>query len=150
MAKVQVTKIEGAAELEKVLAQLPRQMGVRALFSALRKAANIIRDEAKSRVPVLTGTLKDNIVTKKLPERRSNSATVIVGSNRKAFHAHLIEFGTVKMTPRPFLRPAFDTKKHEALDKIGLELGKNIEREATKLSGKFSKSGLGVKRGRKR
>ena len=33
-------------------------------------------------------------------------------------HAHLLEFGTVKMSAKPFLRPAYDEQKEKILDTV--------------------------------
>ena len=46
------------------------------------------------------------------------------------------------MSARPFMRPAFEAKKMEALNRLGEALGEGIEKAAKKLAGPLSKSGL--------
>jgi len=48
---------------------------------------------------------------------------VVAGTNRKAigskldaFYAAMVEFGTIKMDAKPYLRPAIDTRTPQALD----------------------------------
>jgi len=48
-------------------------------------------------------------------------AEVYVGPGRLP-HAHMVEFGTSKMTPRPYWRPAFDANKDGILDGIKEDL----------------------------
>jgi HK97 gp10 family phage protein len=42
--------------------------------------------------------------------------------NRDAYYWRFVEFGTAKMSARPFMRPAFNAKRKAALDAIGLNL----------------------------
>lgn len=60
------------------------------------------------------------------------------------FYAHLVEFGTVKMAPQPFMRPAWDAKQREALDIIRRELGNEIIMAARRL-GRSKKKSADVK-----
>lgn len=46
------------------------------------------------------------------------------------FYAHFIEFGTVKMSARPFMRPAFDQNKERAVEVMKATLARGIERAA--------------------
>ena len=48
-------------------------------------------------------------------EKPSERNTVFVGTN--VFYGPFVEFGTSKMKPRPYLRPAFDSSK-EAIKRI--------------------------------
>jgi len=59
-------------------------------------------------------------------------------------YAHLVEFGTVKMSPQPFMRPAWDSKQREALDIIRRELGNEIIMAARRL-GRSKKKTADVK-----
>lgn len=49
-------------------------------------------------------------------------------------HAHMIEFGTVKMAAQPYMRPAWDSERHNALTIIKRELGAEIIMAAKRLS----------------
>lgn len=44
-----------------------------------------------------------------------------------AYYWHMVEFGTAKQAAQPFLRPAFEMKKYEAVLVIRDELGKSLD-----------------------
>ena len=97
------------------------------------------------------------------PNATTRVVAVGLRKSRHSRLAHLVEFGTAphRIEPRrkgkvlafevngetvftthvdhpgarqqPFLRPAGDTKAQEAVDRIGENLGKGLEREAAKL-----------------
>lgn len=66
--------------------------------SAIQKAGRSIRDDAKIRVPIRTGTLKRSIGS------RFNSnklQSTVKADYNKAPHAHLIEYGVAQTAIRP-------------------------------------------------
>jgi len=139
---VQKTRIEGAAELERALRQLPSKIGEQVLTNALRAGGRIVQAEAKLRAPVGSGKLRDSIIVRKRRRRRGAALTVQVGPSGEGFYGMFLEFGTRSSSPRPWLRPAFDATKEQALDKIGDSLGKAVEKAAVRLAGPLAKSGL--------
>ena len=147
---VQDFRIEGAEELEKVLKLLPKELEKKALDSAFKAGANIVAQDAKGRVPVDTGELRDAIVVRKARSRqRSKGIIAVVGIKKPTSRrAHLTEFGTKNAAAKPFLRPAIDIKGQDAIAVIGRKLKENIEKTATKLAGKFETSGLARRRRR--
>lgn len=122
-------KIEGLSELQREMRELGPKLARRGLRAATNAAAQVIKKEAKALVPVDTGRLKRKAIYVKR-SRRGSSATresylvgVRVGrkeqaKDRDAYYWFLVEFGTVKMAARPFMRPAFENKKFEALEKF--------------------------------
>lgn len=64
-------------------------------------------------------------------------AEVSVGTS--APHAHLVEFGTVKMSAEPFLRPAWDATKDQALALISTELATEIEKTRARAARKAAR-----------
>lgn len=52
------------------------------------------------------------------------------GTNLDAFYFFMVEFGTVHMPKEPFMRPAFDAKKYEALDAMVKRLQQGVSEEA--------------------
>jgi HK97 gp10 family phage protein len=53
--------------------------------------------------------------------------------DRDSYYWRFVEFGTSKMSARPFMRPAFDGNKLEALNRIKEYLTARIDKEAAKL-----------------
>lgn len=114
---------QGAA-LQKRLSAIPQEI-VEALRPALIKSGEELATAAKTFAEGSkdTGALIDSIVVTGPGEttpayaegggRRTagpNQVLVTVG-NEEQRHGHLVEFGTVKMEPQPFLLPAVRTTK---------------------------------------
>ena len=153
MAAAGQSTMSGAQALDGVLKKLPERVARNVVRRAVTKGAKVIEEEMRARAPVgATGNLKASIGQVGVKSRDKSKLTRTVGAlkgaGRKGFHAHLLEFGTVKMAARPFIRPAFDQTKGEALKVIGMELGKGVEKAARKLAGSFAKSGLKKRRRR--
>lgn len=148
-------RIDGAAELDKVLRQLPIQVAKKELTGAVNAGADIVKKNLQSRAPFRfnppgpikrakgatnPGELRRSI-RRRVQKNGEASVTVAVGIGR-AFWGMFQEFGTRFMPARPWFRPAWDESKLAALNKIGIELGKRIEAAAKRLAGPLSKSGL--------
>ena len=153
MAKETAIKLTGFEVLGNLFDSLPRDIAGKVGVAALRKGAKPILEEAKNLVPVNKGKLKESLAIQTI--RGDVPAVTIVARRRKpfrGFYAHLVEFGTKpheiknvliggKFFPviqhpgsvaRPFMRPAFLTKKNEALkiilESISGEIEKKIEK----------------------
>jgi len=72
----------------------------------VEQLANEIAADAKDRVPVASGALRDSIHVEKTPD-----GVKVVAGNDKVFYGHLVEFGTVHSGARPFLIPAAEGKR---------------------------------------
>lgn len=138
------TKIEGLAELDKALRELPDAIQGRPLRAAVAAGARLIQKDAKDRVPVRTGLVRDRIRVMSIKQQQSNArAEVAVGVRRSSkagkgqdpFYWRFLEFGTRKMAARPFLRAALAAKRNEAVEAIRERLRKRIEVEAQRLAG---------------
>ncbi len=99
-------QIEGEEELIRKLRKLGDAVKGSQPERLFLRAAKSIRDAAREAAPEgPTGNLKKSIVARVLSRKGRKSAPAMVGINfRLAPHAHLLEFGTVKMSPRPFFR----------------------------------------------
>lgn len=151
-------KIEGGKELEARLKDLGSKMATSISNKALRKGANVIRDEMRSLVPIRSGRLKKSIKVKKDRFNRSNKTqTYTIGpSGPGAYIARFIEYGTsghvVKIKSKkilavskagevfgreikhpgvkakPFIRPAYDTKKEAAVDTVASVIREEVRK----------------------
>lgn len=158
----ELTNVDGLRELQVALKQLPQNIGRNVLRGAVSAGATVVRNEAKQRARVYTGkvsaghpppgTLKRSIYQKQKRELSSAvQQTFIVGIRKgkkyrnqgkkgnmsmDAFYASMVEFGTSKMAARPYLRPAFEAKKEQAVSAIKAYLEKRIPEEAAKVARK--------------
>jgi HK97 gp10 family phage protein len=136
-----VLRVEGLKEVEQMLIDLGGKNAVRAMRGALFDAVAPIREAAKARAPVGSGALRETIVASFRQGPKAPGSTigqrfaVEVGSamrHRAAVALYnlaykpktprkfivyglFFERGTKTMARRPFLVPALDAKKAEAI-----------------------------------
>ena len=134
--------LEGVDELKRALKELPEKMRKKAIRGALKEAGKVIQSAAKLSAPVLqapTATRKPGTVKRNIAVRASKFARQggdegvyigirpLSGSRQKKlgkasaknpndpFYWRFVEFGTVKMAARPFMRTAASQKGAEAI-----------------------------------
>lgn len=148
-------KLEGFAELEQQLLQLA-QIGRADLVArnTMVKAAKRAMEPVYYRVEQTapydeknTGPihLRDTVrLDARIPNGRDRQskyvnetdAAIAVVSVKKSAVSLAQEFGTSKLNPQPFLRPAIDNLADEVIRKLGNELGSFITDYAKKLNRK--------------
>lgn len=151
-------------ELMAAVRMLGSKLGRKNLIKAMRRGADIWKKEAVNNVPVEYGRLKKDL---KLRQRVSfESIDISVGNSRAGAHAKLVELGTAPhkvpppgsskkkakpqrhkphrfvvnhpgARPNPYLRPAFDRKHVETLEKVKEMLRKYIAKVTAKYGGKL-------------
>jgi HK97 gp10 family phage protein len=86
---------------------------IAASMDRLEECGEVVAEDARRRVPVASGKLKDTIRVRRLKGDPRRNVRIYAGNRIKdgAFYAHMIEYGTVKMRAKPFLRPALNASK---------------------------------------
>lgn len=103
-------RLEGGKQIAKNLKAMDEKLRKKAVDPALRAGIKKFVVEAQSRAPVDTGQLRDSIKARKDNKAGTRGSTVYVaGVIRSAFYWQFIEFGTSRMSAKPFLRPAFQS-----------------------------------------
>lgn len=148
-------ELGGFDELRKNLEALNNELQTKAGQQATRKAAQHVAKAIRSNAPrgdddtsrtygtangsvtVDYGHLKDakNIGARKGKPKDRRNITYII-STGKAFWGNFLEFGTRKMSAKPFFKPAMDASMPTAIDVMKVELKKAIEKAR---SGGFNK-----------
>lgn len=87
----------------------------------LETAAGYVMGRARQLVPVDSGNLRESIRVVRLKGDQRQNVRVYAGNRKRrneggAFYAHMVEFGTVNMPAKPFLRPAFNECKNRIKD----------------------------------
>jgi HK97 gp10 family phage protein len=130
-------EVKGLRELGEKLKQLSTKEALKIAKSATGGAAQVIKKKAKAKaaiaerayivrqnagdqgVLVQPGNVPKNIIAKKIKSTLTSEHIVAVRGKRKDGYANrigiLMEFGTVKQAPRPFMRPALYNGKNEAI-----------------------------------
>lgn len=158
---VRVAGLDGVLERLQALPAAVGAKGGGPARAALAKGARVFRDQAIANAPRDTGLLQESIVARRdsrPPWMVGASEAYYVGVRRKArryantkrnrgkgragktyfvdgtaFYWLFLEFGTEKMAARPFLRPAFESRKEDALNVIVTEMHAGIDRAVRKL-----------------
>lgn len=138
-------RVKGLSDLNALLQELPAKMERNVLRGALRAGARVVQAEAKANVPVDTGALRAGIKVSTGGKR--GAAGVVIAkvrvTGRHAFVAPWLEYGVAAHTitarrggwlffgafarsvehpgfaPRPFMRPALDSKAQAAVVAAG-------------------------------
>ena len=80
------------------------------MHAAARAGAELIADSARDRVPVRTGDLRDAIHTED-----GDGGTYVIAGNDRVFYGHIVEHGGARTPPRPFLIPAAEERRADAV-----------------------------------
>lgn len=151
------TKVEGLQELAKACRELPLAVGRSALRQAAAAGMAEVRNAVRAKAPVYTGpvslghpppgTLRRSVAMRRDnrssgPQKQTYQVFVRSGGMKgvkangrtDGYYGHMVEFGTVKMSARPFMRPGFDGARNQAVTKLSEILKARIELEAQKLN----------------
>ena len=88
-------KITGLAALQRALNELPSKIERNIVRSALRAGGREFVKAAKAAVPVDSQDLKKSIRVS-TSTRNGKPAAEVKAGNKKAFYAHMVEFGTAR------------------------------------------------------
>lgn len=149
------SRITGLKELTEALKELPKGIAKNVLRGGVGAGAAVLRKEIKQRAPVYTGqvaqghpppgTLKRAVYQRQIRELsnaiqqtffvgvRTGKKVDRKGNTLDAYYVRWVEYGSTKMTARPFIRPAFDAKKAEAITAVRDYMAERIPREVEKL-----------------
>lgn len=114
---------EGLEDLRRQLANLSNRPTVER--KALEKAGEHLQNAITNSVPVRTGALKGTITKSAVMDGK-----IFIGPSQQgpAFRAHFLEYGTSKMSAKPFMRPTFEQEKSrlEQIIKDEIRRGLNL------------------------
>lgn len=140
-------RISGLKELDRALGELPKAAAKATLRRVLTEAAEPMARAARRNAPKQDYHLYESIdVSTRLNKRqqtmhrRENKRTfqeMFVGTNNPAGVQQ--EFGNERHGAQPFMRPAWDAEKGPTLDRIGVQLGVEIDKAARRLANKAAK-----------
>jgi len=148
-------------DMTEALERLSSASAERVLRASGYAGAEVFVDEAVKRVPVKTGTIKRNIIAKRIDEKSDGSTKQTyyvtvrsgnVGTEGDAFYwrwvenghslsrrktkgktwkahraAMKLEYGDSKTAARPFMRPAYEAKKEEAVDAMRAKMAELVQ-----------------------
>jgi len=147
----QTFKIEGLAELDTALTELPKATARNVLARVLKEQGAPIRDAGEQLAPRLKGGLKASYTMgtklskrQKSMNRKESMVELYIGPGPAAKGVQT-EFGNAHQAAQPHLRPAFDGNVMKVLagirdslaneiEKARARLAKKAEREAAKMA----------------
>lgn len=143
MARRRIFRVDGFPGLKEALAELEdftgkTTSGKNAVTRGLIKAMKPIESRAKDLAPTDSGKIRDSIRTKKARAvrgaggryQRQTSIEILTGptGREEGGVGAYLEFGTVNMSARPFMRPAADAEADAVLSEVGRVVLTEVER----------------------
>jgi HK97 gp10 family phage protein len=144
--------ILGIEQLVKNLLQFQKEFKGNVMAKALRKGANVIRDQAKANVTFDAITpddthLRDDIKVRRDPRPQTQGMNEIMyvrpyGKRKKKGdkkakssnqYYHIQEFGSVHVKGQRFMSRAWESKKQIAFETIIFELNKDVTKQVARL-----------------
>lgn len=134
--RVMDVTILGDRALTRIFRGLERKHGAQVLRPALRKGAVPIRDQARvNAAPGFTGRNAANIKIRSSSRRNKLQVWVVTGRRPELgiagddpyYYPTAVEMGTEKMPAHPFLRPALDANRQNALAIVRAETWRRVE-----------------------
>lgn len=138
-----VVRVSGLRELGANMARLKRDIAIKHGARAVGKGAQFVKRAAKKNIRARaydTGNLHDSVIVKRLRQadtdltveyivtvRRTRSRTAKV-TQAAAWYGHFLEFGTVKMSARPFLGPSLRDNVDAVVQVIKRSLSDQLNR----------------------
>lgn len=98
--------------LKSRLPQIIAELETDQLKDGLVGGAGIIAAAAQDRVPVESGELRDAIHVD------DDDGVYVVAGDTDAFYGHMVEHGTTRTPPRPFLVPAAEANLDAVADAV--------------------------------
>lgn len=135
-------RVEGMDDIIAKVRRLINTTRPAVVTAALEAGGEVIAEEARRLVPVRTGNLRESIgvatggLNYSALSLSKAGISVEIGPRQgrdephDGFYGHMVEFGTFKMAPQPFMRPAFDTTVDEAMQVVIEHLGGEFHRLA--------------------
>jgi HK97 gp10 family phage protein len=134
-------EIQGLDGVLRKMREISPKLQRKGLVAAVRKGANIVRDDARNRAkafddPSTPKPIWREIVSKVNGRRGRQEGGVVMqvgirGGARESgdnvFYWRFLEFGTSKMAARPFMRPALESNVDKATDAIVTELKRQLD-----------------------
>lgn len=135
-------KIEGLAECQKALRELPPAVGKKVIRDILCERAAPIAETMQALAPVDQGDLRDSIVVSTRLTRAQRAlyrkegpddVDVFIGPGGHP-QAHLQEFGTEHHPPQPYIRPAWDQHIDKVFENIVADLWDAIQKALARVA----------------
>lgn len=134
--------VDGFEEINRNLEALSLRQAKGAVRRSLLVAAKPVAERARELAPIdmkrddgphlyesIEGATKLTPTQRRKHKRQRGSVEAFVGVTGDAPHGHLQEFGTEHHAPQPFMRPAWEGQKTKVLERLKVELWKNIQRQ---------------------
>jgi len=130
---------KGLKEFSKMLEKIPDRVEKKIVKRSLKKASKPMIKEARRNAPRDSGELKKSIGSVMLPNRKTPPKVFMVfigprikGKREGGYYSHILELGTVKQKPQPYMKPAFRSTQTVVLNTFVNELAPRFVDEVEK------------------
>ena len=113
-------QIEGDQEVKQLFQTIAEEIIPHALPGIALESVQIIEESAKQKVPVITGQLRNSIVTE-IDLESPNIVSIEIGPTED--YGDDVEFGNSRRPAKPYLRPAADENTEAVAEEMAKRIG---------------------------
>lgn len=127
--------VEGLDDLLASMDALPLALQKNLIVRSLRKGGEPIAEEMERTAPddpETPGSRIERNIRVQVSDQTATGAVARIGPTSGGFPAIFAEVGSAHQTARPFIGPAFEATKDDALKLVGDVIGSGIEAEFAK------------------
>jgi HK97 gp10 family phage protein len=110
-----MSSVRGFNKLRAKFRELDKKVAKEHLVRIGREGGQIVAERAAQLAPRDTGRGAKSIRAR-VRSRRPHEVHMRIGFTKRYFYLRFFEYGTSKLSPRPFLRPAIDQTRGQVLD----------------------------------
>jgi HK97 gp10 family phage protein len=117
-----MSSVRGFNKLRAKFRELDKKVAKQKLVEIGREGGQIVAERAQELAPRSSGSRRRRgkhgaeSIKARVRSRRPHEVHMRIGFTKRYFYLRFFEYGTSKLSPRPFLRPAIDQTRGQVLD----------------------------------
>ncbi len=123
-----IITVEGIDDVVAGFDAIAKRIQQSAMTEIASAVGKLVVEEAKANAPIAAtatpkghdpGTLKSRGIAYSIRFAAAGAREILIGFTKAGWYGIFLEFGTIHISPKPMILPAYETKKSEIISTMG-------------------------------